>query len=338
MNKPKLKENAPIGVTLFSGGGGIETGLVEAGIRPGASVDCDPMDESFSRQIQFCRDRNFERYGNRSYLATVEEMAERNFPDIPREPFILHASPVCSSFSNLGNFRGIKERPLDISAAIATSQAISVLKPQWFTLENVTGYQGSDSLLSITQTLTEQGYYCKIYSIDFADYGIPQNRKRIILVAHRSRSVEDILPPKSPVKSWAFCLEGLPLTEPEDLTDKQLKALMLNSLKRRFESAIIQRAGGGKIPTLRTDTETCWTITKSVFKDQKGSGRGGAITYWDNTTRQAFRLPMRAIARICGFPDWYELPEIPSLAGSILGLSVPPSFAQQLFQQILKVR
>ncbi|WP_414519062.1 DNA cytosine methyltransferase [Nostoc sp. PCC 9305] len=35
-----------------------------------------------------------------------------------------------------------------------------------------------------------------------------------------------------------------------------------------------------------------------------------------------------------GFPSWYEFPQETATAGSIIGYSVPPSFAAQLFAQI----
>ncbi|WP_320073258.1 DNA cytosine methyltransferase [Nostoc sp. MG11] len=48
---------------------------------------------------------------------------------------------------------------------------------------------------------------------------------------------------------------------------------------------------------------------------------------------------MQGAAKLQGFPDWYEFPQEAATAGSIIGYSVPPSFASQLFasvQSILK--
>ncbi|MEH2368503.1 hypothetical protein [Nostoc sp.] len=40
--KPVLPDDAPIAVVLFAGGGGIEAGMVQAGIRPVIAVEHDP--------------------------------------------------------------------------------------------------------------------------------------------------------------------------------------------------------------------------------------------------------------------------------------------------------
>jgi len=40
---------------------------------------------------------------------------------------------------------------------------------------------------------------------------------------------------------------------------------------------------------------------------------------------------VEAAARLQGFPNWYYLPEAIDVAGSLLGYSVPPYFAQQLY-------
>ena len=340
MRKPKIRKDAPIAVTLFSGGGGVETGLIQAGIRPVVSVDCDPDDEAFSRQIRFCRDHNFERYGTSSYLATVQEVAERNFPGIPRNPFLLHASPVCSSFSKLSSLTGKKEDEKDVSAAIATAKAIEILQPQWFTLENAVGYRQSESYRVIVRTLARCNYYFDCQEIDMANFGVPQNRCRLILVARLNSLLGKALPLTGSFRGWGDCLNGLPLVKSERLLEQQEKSILLANLEGHFDAAIVQRIGvckGKDKASLRRQSEPCWTITKAMFRDNRGSSRGGAITYWDNLGKKAYRLPMRAIARIGGFPDWYEFSTRPSLAGSVIGLSVPPYFAKQLFEHLLQI-
>lgn len=336
MRKPRLDRDAPIAVTLFSGGGGIETGLVAAGIRPVVSVDCDPTDKGFSRQIQFCRDRNFEQYGTQSYLATVQEVAEKDFVGIPRQPFILHASPVCSSFSKLSLLNGKRESEEDINAAIATAKAIEVLRPQWFTLENAVGYRQSESYEIIVTALNRCSYYFDCQEIDMVNFGVPQNRSRLILVAGLGK-LSSIISSTTSIKGWGNCLDGLILTQPELLLQQQEKAILLANLAGHFNTAIVQRVGvckrGKDKASLRRESEPCWAITKAMFRDSKGSSRGG-ITYWDNFSKKAYKLPMRAVARIGGFPDWYDLPDREAIAGSIIGLSVPPLFAGQLFSHL----
>ncbi|RCJ39595.1 hypothetical protein A6770_38630 [Nostoc minutum NIES-26] len=50
-SKPVLPTNAPTAVVLFAGGGGVETGMVQAGIRPVVAVEHDPSKPELSAAI-----------------------------------------------------------------------------------------------------------------------------------------------------------------------------------------------------------------------------------------------------------------------------------------------
>ncbi|MGF2039700.1 MAG: hypothetical protein RMZ43_031060 [Nostoc sp. CmiVER01] len=63
--KPVLPDDAPIAVVLFAGGGGIEAGMVQAGIRPVIAVEFDPTKPDLSRAIALNHHRNFSEYGCR---------------------------------------------------------------------------------------------------------------------------------------------------------------------------------------------------------------------------------------------------------------------------------
>ncbi|MCC5645868.1 DNA cytosine methyltransferase [Nostoc sp. CHAB 5824] len=80
------------------------------------------------------------------------------------------------------------------------------------------------------------------------------------------------------------------------------------------------------------------TIVRSHFTDQKGCNRNKFADIWlPNRTVKSLSIEGAAILQ--GFPSWYELPKETATAGSIIGYSVPPSFATQLFmsaQSILK--
>ncbi|RCJ39596.1 hypothetical protein A6770_38635 [Nostoc minutum NIES-26] len=47
-------------------------------------------------------------------------------------------------------------------------------------------------------------------------------------------------------------------------------------------------------------------------------------------------LSIEGAAILQGFPNWYEFPPQAATAGSIIGYSVPPLFAAQLFTHIQK--
>ncbi|WP_392476553.1 DNA cytosine methyltransferase [Nostoc sp. C110] len=67
-----------------------------------------------------------------------------------------------------------------------------------------------------------------------------------------------------------------------------------------------------------------------VNTDHKGCNRSKFADIWlpDGTVKS---LSIQGVAILQGFPVWYEFPNETATAGSIIGYSVPPSFATQLF-------
>ncbi|WP_242063468.1 hypothetical protein [Nostoc sp. FACHB-892] len=84
--KPVLPDDALIAIVLFAGGGGIEAGMVEAGIRPVIAVEFDPSKPDLSRAIAKTHHHNFSEYGCRIIQLTVQEVAQSGFIGFPRAP------------------------------------------------------------------------------------------------------------------------------------------------------------------------------------------------------------------------------------------------------------
>jgi DNA (cytosine-5)-methyltransferase 1 len=316
---PGLPRCAPTAVVLFAGGGGVECGLVAAGIRPVASVEFDPGNPELSRAIACNNHLNFKPYGGKVIRETVESLAENFFPDFPLQPDYLHASPMCSNFS-AANDRA--EQKQDIEAAIAVARALSILQPGCFTLENVPAYENSESWYLIEAALKGEGYQIAAAVLDAADYGVPQSRKRFIVKGSRDRPG---LPPKQKRIGWYEALADLiPSLPSSELLPAQQRVLDEKlSLKPGLEALLIERSGSRNSPQVREPADPCWTIKKSIFHDHKGASRSRFIDVWlaDGTVKA---LNVEAVARLQGFPPWYYLPDKVSIAGSILGYSVPP--------------
>ncbi|MGF1937577.1 MAG: DNA cytosine methyltransferase, partial [Nostoc sp. ChiQUE02] len=185
--KPVLPNDAPIAVVLFAGGGGIEAGMVQAGIRPLIAVEFDPTKPDLSRAIAKTHHRNFREYGCKVIQLTVQEVARLGFLGFPRRPDYLHASPVCANFSQAHTAKaGVAlETADDLTAAIAVAEAIRQLQPRVFTLENVPRYQNSQSFAIILNTLEQEGYSVNYSVVNMADFGLPQARRRLVLIANK---------------------------------------------------------------------------------------------------------------------------------------------------------
>jgi DNA (cytosine-5)-methyltransferase 1 len=96
---------------------------------------------------------------------------------------ILHFSPPCPSFSQ-AKANG-KETENDIALARKIVEFIEVLQPRIVTLENVYGYRNSCSWRLIETALHNLGYQYDYWHVNFADYGVPQTRKRMVVIARR---------------------------------------------------------------------------------------------------------------------------------------------------------
>jgi DNA (cytosine-5)-methyltransferase 1 len=93
---------------------------------------------------------------------------------------------------------------------------------------------------------------------------------------------------------------------------------------------LIERVGGRKDVKYKPAHLPCNTILRSHFTDHKGCNRNKFADIWlpGGTVKS---LSIAGAAKLQGFPDWYEFPPDAATAGSIIGYSVPPSFASQLF-------
>lgn len=325
--KPKLPDDAPAMIDLFSGGGGVKTGAVMAGFRPVIGVEKDPKNPKLSQVFKECQQQNFGEYGSQTILETVQDMALKGWKGIPRQPLYAHASPVCTHFSGFANVNHHQESATDVSAAIAICNAIAVLQAQYWTIEQVTAYKESQSFKMICETLTKNDYIFVYQKVDFYDFGVScQNRKRLFLIAWKRDRKPLSYPPYLPRWGWIETLKGIPLEHQPNILGWMQKLVDEFSQNQSIKGLIVQRNGKmNHSAKIRRSHEPIWTITKHSFHDNcKHSRRDPFNIYLPG---QGFFFPHpRAIARMCGFPDWFQYPKIPYHWGSIFGYAVTPTW------------
>jgi DNA (cytosine-5)-methyltransferase 1 len=287
-----------------------------AGIDTIAAVEFDTNNQRYSQDCQQLYSINFP--GCHFHLKSVQEVAK----SLPKCD-ILQASPVCSNFSRAKCNR--VESPLDLEMTQATIDAIASTRPRYFMLENVPDYSVSKSFNIIVEFLSNNNYLYDYKIIDMSDYGIPQNRKRLILLAGLGKFWS--FPKEERTVGWLEAIAGTKLV-PTDLTDRQLEvASKYLKLGENTPDFLIQRTGSRAI---RLGREPAWTLTKSMFTDGRANARSNILNCYVNG--QAYSLSMRAIARLCGFPDWFSLDS--RSVGQGLGYAVPPYFVSLCGKQI----
>lgn len=315
-------------ITGFSGGGGVECGLIAAGIEPVLSVERDPSNTWLSSRIANIHELNFWQHSE-VLRKTVEEWEEDNYQPCPEKIDAAHFSPVCANFSRKSTGG---ETNKDIRSAYAIANFIGAKQPDYFTLENVKGYENSISDCVITGTLLEKGYKVSSEVLDLSEYGIPQSRKRYFIVAHKSDLTFDFHKLKEPkIANWHDEIADLIPELPEiKMTPNQEKAIAKYGGDL---PCLLPRVGYSKLPPIRDPQSPAFTITKSLFIGNKNDGRSRVWDIWDGKVLRSASL--ECFRRWACFPDWYQFHEKMSVSGSILGYAVPPIIITKIYRQLL---
>jgi len=299
---PRLSTKALTVACIAGGGGGGAMGALLAGITPIWSIDFDPNKPELSFALADSYEQNFNCPVIRQ---TVQEVAARGFADLPHPDFLL-ITLSCSHFAACRS-HGVAEDESDISAALASSQAIRELYPRGVVIENVPLWKGSESYSILTHTLECSGYEYTVEVLKASDYGVPQERERLIIRALKGASVPPILAP-TPAPSWyeaiADLIEDLPQC---DLLPDQKK--VVEALLDTGEAVLVERTGyRNSKPKVRLSSQPCFTIKAAIGTDGKRSNRNKClnIVLPGGDVR---RLTPRAIARLQSFPDAYKLPK-----------------------------
>lgn len=298
---------------LFAGGGGVAIGAIAAGLEPSESVEYDPaIAEVHKANIN-----------GKMHVANILDCDPYRF----EKPDILHASPVCKQFSTANANKG--EAQLDIDCARKVAEFIQVLQPKHFTLENVEAYRKSKSFHLIVEMLHKLGYFCNWQVLNAADFGVPQSRRRLILIAVKDGFIPS-LPPKEKHIGWYEAIAD----KVHDLPDSQLAEWQWKRIPKMFNSInaiLIENTGARSDRELQTReaTEPCWTL-RAMGQDGHYH-RANALL-----NARIVALDIACLARLQSFPDNYQWSGKKSLDGKIIGNSVPPLMYQKILQSIIQ--
>jgi len=157
-------------IDLFAGCGGLSLGFQNAGFEIVAAFDkwknaCDVYAINFTHPI-------FE--VDLSDIEDVGQFKEWN-------PDIIIGGPPCQDFSSAGKRDETLGRA---NLTVSYAKIISSVKPEWFLMENVERIRGSQALQETISILKKSGYGLSFSVLDACYCGVPQIRKRFILVGH----------------------------------------------------------------------------------------------------------------------------------------------------------
>lgn len=318
----------PTSADLFSGCGGVAQGLKQAGFAHAWGLEFDP-------QIAEIYKAN---HGD-VYVQNVLDANPFRFEKVD----VLHASPVCKSFSTANTNKG--EKQLDIDCAKKVAEFIKVLQPQYFTLENVQAYGKSKAFNIIVDALYSLGYWVNHQVFNSADFSVPQSRRRLILIAVKSGFIPSLPLPEKHI-GWYEAIADLVHDLPDSqLADWQIKALPSSASAwfgkhrinqrsgfkyEKLENLLIENTGARSDRELQTRTanEPCWTL-RAMGQDGHWH-RANALL--ENAKVKA--LDIACLARLQSFPDDYKWSGKKSLDGKGIGNSVPPLMYEKILRSV----
>ena len=219
-------KNSPTYISVFAGAGGLSEGFIKAGFSPIAHVEMDKAasftlktrnayhwlkeNDKTSLYVDYLNGKitRSELYNliPESDIDSVinSEISEFTIKDIFKKidrllngklPELIIGGPPCQAYSLVGrsrdenNMRGDKRNYHYIHYA----KFLKKYKPKYFLFENVTGLLSAKSksgdlyLHKMRSLFHECGYKTEYKVLTASNYGVPQKRKRIILVGRRGK-------------------------------------------------------------------------------------------------------------------------------------------------------
>ena len=173
-----------IAVDLFCGAGGLTRGLLDAGIQVKKGYDLDErLKETYEKNnpgVKFyCKD-----------VAKITKDELLKGLDLENNIFLLAGCAPCQPFSEINKNNIVRDKRKNL--VLEFVRLVKETNPDLVFLENVPGLKnGKGKLLfrELENVLDEQNYFFESKVVDAKNYGVPQKRKRLILIASKHAQI-----------------------------------------------------------------------------------------------------------------------------------------------------
>lgn len=257
-----------------------------------------------------------------------QDLNQANFFSVPDHDILL-AAPACQGHSQAAQpsrkADGSVKRHHDMlrSTAWAVVACADAKEPEAIVVENVEDFLRWRLYPAWKATLEHLGYSLSEHLVMASHLGVPQRRKRLFIVAMRSRAPLQFALPKETEPGFGPCIdwdEGhwLPIAGKTSSVRKRVAKARARGLGERFLTQHV--TGHPGVPL----NEPIRTITT---KDQWAVVRGDMMR----------PLTVRENARAMGFPDDYRWPEGTTRGDAIKGLgnAVAPPVAEWIVRRVM---
>lgn len=299
-------------VSLFSGAGGLDFGLLQAGHNILWAIDID-------------KDAVPTYKANIGDNIVLDDITKIDFSSLPDCDLIIGGFP-CQGFSLANLRRNISDERNILYKSFY--KAINTKKPQYFIAENVKGILSlgkGEIVKQIVSDFKNAGYDVSVNLVNMADYGVPQTRQRVIFLGTRLDCLDRrlTLPHKTHEKDGIHLPKWISMKEaishfPEPSED----CIIPNHICSNYKITVRNFTGHRKSDPSKPSP----TILA------RGNGGGGvvAIPHYNGIRR----MTIRESACIQTFPDDFVFWGAMNSCYRQIGNAVPVHFAYLLGNQL----
>ncbi|MCK4224228.1 MAG: DNA cytosine methyltransferase [candidate division Zixibacteria bacterium] len=191
----KQKRNPLTAIDLFCGAGGLTLGLKRAGFKVTAGVELYP---------EIAKTYKANHPTTKLLIKDIREVTGKELFELTglKEIDLLVGCPPCQGFSKLTDKYHRKDPRNDLVLQIA--RVIQEMMPKMVMMENVSGLatRGKPILDEFVRRLESLGYLVNVETLQLAGYGVPQSRRRVVLLAGKGFHI--------PMPKLTHCRSGDP--------------------------------------------------------------------------------------------------------------------------------
>lgn len=313
-------------VSLFSGCGGMDLGFKKEG-----------FDLVWANDFNHWACETFKKnFGNHIVEASITDIDNSTIPDCD---IVLGGFP-CQDFSVIWKRMGLETERGNLYRQFV--RIVIAKQPKLFVAENVKGLMSANkgkAVEQIKQDFAKAGYRVKVYQVNFADYGAPQLRHRVLIVGVRNDIKQDFeLPvPTHNEDTYVSSKEAL----------KGVEKVQFNNEHQKITSSTVEKLklispGGNFTDIPKSSPYYVKGLISHVYRrlhpDKPSTTiiAGGGGGTWGYHYKENRPLTNRERARLFGYPDDFIFEGSITEVRRQIGNSVPPVGIRPIARAIKK--
>ncbi len=341
-------------ISLFAGAGGCSLGFSQYGVKILAAYDvCKEAVDTYNY--------NFEgQKGHIEDLSTCDFSAIRDSLGLRKGQLdLIIGGPPCQGFTTAGRRSENDSRNLLLRNYVS---ALQEFYPRWFMMENVEGIlttTNGDFLVNCIQGMISLGYTVYLKKVYMQEFGIPQRRKRVVIVGNSEGKSFDFPRPVSIASGRIYkygtetLREAIADIEEVDIPEinhvrktetgiqyericalhegQTMKDLPKELQHKSFAKRAARRVCDGTPSEKRGGSPS--GLKRLIYDEPSLTITGSATSEFIHPTQNRM-LTVRECARIQTFPDEFRFFGTDSQQMQQIGNAIPPLFANQMAAQI----